>query len=94
MFWSTPPKIGINLVIKATLAEVDGLTSSSTWFFHFFNLNQCDLILQSGSLIRAPFFLWLQEDKNKNYAEALKLYEHAVEYFLHAIKYEVSNLHN
>jgi len=29
-----------------------------------------------------------EEDKNKNYAEALKLYEHAVEYFLHAIKYE------
>jgi vacuolar protein-sorting-associated protein 4 len=23
-----------------------------------------------------------EEDKNKNYAEALKLYEHAVEYFL------------
>ena len=29
-----------------------------------------------------------EEDQNKNYAEALKLYEHAVEYFLHAIKYE------
>ncbi|KAI1285281.1 Vacuolar protein sorting-associated protein 4B [Halotydeus destructor] len=29
-----------------------------------------------------------EEDKNKNYAEALKLYEHAVEYFLHAVKYE------
>lgn len=29
-----------------------------------------------------------EEDKNKNYAEALRLYEHAVEYFLHAIKYE------
>lgn len=27
-----------------------------------------------------------EEDKNKNYAEALRLYEHAVEYFLHAIK--------
>lgn len=29
-----------------------------------------------------------EEDKNKNYAEALRLYEHAVEYFLHVIKYE------
>lgn len=29
-----------------------------------------------------------EEDKNKNYAEALRLYEHGVEYFLHAIKYE------
>ena len=27
-----------------------------------------------------------EEDKNKNYEEALRLYEHAVEYFLHAIK--------
>jgi vacuolar protein-sorting-associated protein 4 len=26
------------------------------------------------------------EDKKKNYAEALRLYEHGVEYFLHAIK--------
>jgi len=26
------------------------------------------------------------EDKNKNYEEALRLYEHAVEYFLHAMK--------
>ncbi|KAL1433319.1 hypothetical protein MTO96_012622 [Rhipicephalus appendiculatus] len=29
-----------------------------------------------------------EEDKNKNYAEALRLYEHAVEYFLHAIRAE------
>lgn len=29
-----------------------------------------------------------EEDKNKNYAEALRLYEHGVEYFLHAIKCE------
>lgn len=29
-----------------------------------------------------------EEDKNKNYAEALRLYEHSVEYFLHAIRYE------
>lgn len=27
-----------------------------------------------------------EEDRNKNYEEALKLYEHGVEYFLHAIK--------
>lgn len=29
-----------------------------------------------------------EEDKKKNYGEALRLYQHAVEYFLHAIKYE------
>ncbi|KAG8235624.1 hypothetical protein J437_LFUL014882 [Ladona fulva] len=27
-----------------------------------------------------------EEDKKKNYEEALQLYEHAVKYFLHAIK--------
>uniref|UniRef100_A0A8C2TUP5 vesicle-fusing ATPase n=1 Tax=Coturnix japonica TaxID=93934 RepID=A0A8C2TUP5_COTJA len=29
-----------------------------------------------------------EEDKAKNYEEALRLYQHGVEYFLHAIKYE------
>ncbi|KAG5889437.1 hypothetical protein JTB14_032770 [Gonioctena quinquepunctata] len=29
-----------------------------------------------------------EEDRSKNYEEALRLYEHGVEYFLHAIKYE------
>lgn len=29
-----------------------------------------------------------EEDKNGNYAEALRLYQHGVDYFLHAIKYE------
>ncbi|XP_033122815.1 vacuolar protein sorting-associated protein 4A-like isoform X2 [Anneissia japonica] len=29
-----------------------------------------------------------QEDKEKNYEEALRLYEHGVEYFIHCIKYE------
>ncbi|XP_063612529.1 vacuolar protein sorting-associated protein 4-like [Penaeus indicus] len=32
-----------------------------------------------------------EEDKSNNYAEALRLYESAVEYFLHAMKYEVPN---
>lgn len=32
-----------------------------------------------------------EEDKKKNYDEALRLYEHGVEYFLHAIKYEAQN---
>lgn len=39
-------------------------------------------------------FLVLQateEDRNKNYAEALRLYEHGVEHFLHAIKYEAQS---
>uniref|UniRef100_A0A8B9ZE01 vesicle-fusing ATPase n=1 Tax=Anas platyrhynchos TaxID=8839 RepID=A0A8B9ZE01_ANAPL len=32
-----------------------------------------------------------EEDKAKNYEEALRLYQHAVEYFLHAIKYEAQS---
>ncbi|XP_035208583.1 vacuolar protein sorting-associated protein 4B-like [Stegodyphus dumicola] len=32
-----------------------------------------------------------EEDKKKNYDEALRLYEHGVEYFLHAIKYEAQS---
>lgn len=32
-----------------------------------------------------------EEDKKKNYEEALRLYEHGVEYFLHAIKYEAQS---
>jgi len=32
-----------------------------------------------------------EEDQKKNYAEALKLYEHGVEYFLHSIKYEATS---
>lgn len=31
-----------------------------------------------------------EEDRNKNYEEALRLYEHGVEYFLHAIKCELN----
>ncbi|XP_055353361.1 vacuolar protein sorting-associated protein 4-like [Paramacrobiotus metropolitanus] len=31
-----------------------------------------------------------EEDKKKNYSEALRLYQHGVEYFLHAIKYETN----
>lgn len=29
-----------------------------------------------------------EEDRAKNYEEALRLYEHGVEYFLHAVKCE------
>jgi len=32
-----------------------------------------------------------EEDKKKNYEEALRLYQHGVEYFLHAIKYEATS---
>ncbi|ODN04180.1 Vacuolar protein sorting-associated protein 4A [Orchesella cincta] len=32
-----------------------------------------------------------EEDRNRNFEEALRLYEHGVEYFLHAIKYEAQN---
>lgn len=30
----------------------------------------------------------LEEDRNKNFAEALRLYEHGIEHFLYAIKCE------
>jgi hypothetical protein len=33
-----------------------------------------------------------EEDKNKNYEEALRLYEHGVEYFLHAIKCKLKHI--
>lgn len=33
-----------------------------------------------------------EEDRNKNYEEALRLYEHGVEYFLHAIKCKLAVL--
>lgn len=33
-----------------------------------------------------------EEDRAKNYEEALRLYEHGVEYFLHAIKCEFNYL--
>uniref|UniRef100_A0A672JRL5 MIT domain-containing protein n=1 Tax=Sinocyclocheilus grahami TaxID=75366 RepID=A0A672JRL5_SINGR len=29
-----------------------------------------------------------EEDKAKNYEEALRLYQHAIQYFLHVVKYE------
>ena len=35
-----------------------------------------------------------EEDKAKNYEEALRLYEHGVEYFLHAIKCEQNLFHS
>jgi len=31
-----------------------------------------------------------EEDRNKNYEEALKLYESGIEYFLHALKCELN----
>lgn len=35
-----------------------------------------------------------EEDRKKNYEEALRLYEHGVEYFLHAIKCNLMNYVN
>ena len=32
-----------------------------------------------------------EEDQNQNFQEALRLYEHGVEYFLHAIKCKFSS---
>lgn len=34
-----------------------------------------------------------EEDRNKNYEEALRLYEHGVEYFLHAIKCKILRMY-
>lgn len=34
-----------------------------------------------------------EEDRNKNYEEAFRLYEHGVEYFLHAIKCKTVSIH-
>lgn len=47
------------------------------------------LVMAAGSTLQKAIDLVTratEEDKNKNYAEALRLYEHGVEYFLHAIK--------
>lgn len=30
-----------------------------------------------------------EEDRSKNYAEALRLYQHGVEYFLHSMKCKI-----
>lgn len=35
-----------------------------------------------------------EEDRNKNYDEALKLYESGIEYFLHALKCEFKYLNS
>lgn len=34
-----------------------------------------------------------EEDKKKNYADAFRLYQHGVEYFLHALKCKILKLH-
>lgn len=50
--------------------------------------------MSSGSTLQKAIDLVTkatEEDKNKNYEEALRLYEHGVEYFLHSIKYEAQS---
>lgn len=34
-----------------------------------------------------------EEDKAKNYEEALRLYQHAIQYFLHVVKCKQSNIY-
>ncbi len=34
-----------------------------------------------------------QEDKAENYEEALRLYQHAVQYFLHVVKCKYASVH-
>lgn len=52
---------------------------SETFFFSF--QKAIDLVTKAT-----------EEDKNKNYEEALRLYEHGVEYFLHAIKCKLKHI--
>ncbi|XP_067135576.1 vacuolar protein sorting-associated protein 4 [Centruroides vittatus] len=50
--------------------------------------------MSSGSALQKAIDLVTkatEEDKKKNYGEALRLYEHGVEYFLHTIKYEAQS---
>ena len=52
---------------------------SKTFFFSF--QKAIDLVTKAT-----------EEDRNKNYEEALRLYEHGVEYFLHAIKCKLKHI--
>ncbi|KAH9407188.1 Vacuolar protein sorting-associated protein 4A [Tyrophagus putrescentiae] len=49
--------------------------------------------MSSGTLQKAIDLVTqaTEKDKAKDYAEALRLYQHGVEYFLHAIKYDAPN---
>lgn len=50
--------------------------------------------MASGSTLQKAIDLVTRatdEDKKKNYAEALRLYEHGIEYFLHSVKYEAQS---
>lgn len=48
----------------------------------WFNIISLHLLQKAIDLVTKA----TEEDKAKNYEEALRLYQHAVEYFLHAIK--------
>jgi len=48
-------------------------------------MNDCDIYFQKAIDIVTKA---TEEDSAKNYEEALRLYQHGVEYFLHAIKCE------
>jgi len=48
---------------------------TSNHFFNFFLKKAIEIVSRAT-----------EEDKNKNYEEALRLYQHGVQYFLHAIK--------
>lgn len=78
-----------NLTLQILLEDIAKFTSNSCTCTLFVHL--------SGTVLQYDIHILLQkaidlvtkateEDKNKNYEEALRLYEHSVEYFLHAIK--------
>jgi hypothetical protein len=64
------------LVIHSCTLVIKFLVASFHMFYAFLQ-KAIDLVTKAT-----------EEDKNKNYEEALRLYEHSVEYFLHAIKCE------
>lgn len=59
--------------------------------YNYLLVNTDFLAMANGSTLQKAIDIVTkatEEDRNKNYEEALRLYEHGVEYFLHAVKYE------
>lgn len=70
-----------------------GGTTLQVCYYRLYNLSVSQCICCLLKLCLNPFQKAIdlvtkatEEDRNKNYEEALRLYEHGVEYFLHSIK--------
>ena len=73
---STGGTLQVCLHVEYSMLNYYWVSFVSIIYVFFFNLQKAiDLVTKAT-----------EEDKNKNYEEALRLYEHAVEYFLHVIK--------